>query len=193
MSQLEERSSTWRLGRAGSLPAVGSAVFDTWLPRYPRFRFLALCCGCVCAVVPFWCSRKGSWSRGTWGAQSVERLSLGFGSAHDLMVREFEPCVGLHADFGKCPCDCLSVPFSLPLPCLCSCFLSLSPKINKVKKKTNKPAHPSLPGREIHADSLEIHLALACGETLGYVCMCKHVLSGNVCSGDKPAQNPHVC
>ena len=33
-------------------------------------------------------------------AQSVKRLTLDFGSGCDLMVREFEPCVGLRAGTG---------------------------------------------------------------------------------------------
>ena len=31
-------------------------------------------------------------------AQSVKRLTLDFGSGHDLAVLEFEPCIGLYAD-----------------------------------------------------------------------------------------------
>ena len=37
-------------------------------------------------------------SRGTWVAQSVERLMSDFGSGHDLMARGFEPCIRLCAD-----------------------------------------------------------------------------------------------
>ena len=33
-----------------------------------------------------------SW--GTWVTQLAKRLTLNFGSGHDLMVREIEPCVG---------------------------------------------------------------------------------------------------
>ena len=33
--------------------------------------------------------------RGTWVAQSVEHLTLDFGSSHDLMVCEFKPHMGL--------------------------------------------------------------------------------------------------
>ena len=35
--------------------------------------------------------------RGAWEAQSVKCLTLGFGSGHGLVVREFEPCTGLCA------------------------------------------------------------------------------------------------
>ena len=36
--------------------------------------------------------------RGTWVVQSAKCPTLDFGSAHDLTVHEFEPCVGLYAD-----------------------------------------------------------------------------------------------
>ena len=35
-------------------------------------------------------------------AQSVEPTTLGFGSGHDLMVCEIEPCIGLCTDSGAC-------------------------------------------------------------------------------------------
>ena len=35
--------------------------------------------------------------RGAWVAQSVKRLTLDFGSGHDLTLHEFEPRVGLYA------------------------------------------------------------------------------------------------
>ena len=37
---------------------------------------------------------------GTWGAQSVERPTLGLSSGHDFTVGEFEPCIGLCADIS---------------------------------------------------------------------------------------------
>ena len=37
-------------------------------------------------------------SRGSWVAESFERRTLDFSSGHDLMVREFKPCIGLCAD-----------------------------------------------------------------------------------------------
>ena len=40
-------------------------------------------------------------SRGTWVAQSVEHLTFDFGSGHDLVVHEFEPCVGLRPDSAE--------------------------------------------------------------------------------------------
>ena len=60
---------------------------------------------------------------GTWVAQSVERLTLDFGSGHDLTVHGVEPCVRLGADISEPAWDSLSA--SPPL------VLSLSPKINK--------------------------------------------------------------
>ena len=33
--------------------------------------------------------------RGAWVALSVKRLTLNFGSGHDLTVREFNPCIRL--------------------------------------------------------------------------------------------------
>ena len=45
-------------------------------------------------------------------AQSVERLSLDFGSGHDLPVREFEPRVGLWTDNAEPSC-------LLGILCLC--------------------------------------------------------------------------
>ena len=38
---------------------------------------------------------------GAWVAQSVKCPTLGFGSGHGLMVREFEPCVRLLADSAE--------------------------------------------------------------------------------------------
>ena len=47
-------------------------------------------------------------------AQSVKRLTLGFGSGHDLMVHRFKPRVGPDAS-AKSAWDSLSL--SLRLPC----------------------------------------------------------------------------
>ena len=63
--------------------------------------------------------------RGTWVPQSVERLTLRFGSGHDLTVHGFEPRIGLCPGTAKPAWDSLS----LPLPC----SHSLSPEINKLK------------------------------------------------------------
>ena len=50
--------------------------------------------------------------RGAWVAQSVKRPTLGFGSGHDLMVRKFEPRIGLCADSEKPDWDSLSLCLS---------------------------------------------------------------------------------
>ena len=60
--------------------------------------------------------------RGTWVAQLVKRLTLGFGSGHNLTVREFKPCVGLCADSSEPAWDSLSPLLSARLS------LSLSQK-----------------------------------------------------------------
>ena len=57
-------------------------------------------------------------------AQLVKRLTLDFGSGHDLAVHEFE-LVGLCADGTEPTWDSLSLPLSLLLPY--SCAFSLSP------------------------------------------------------------------
>ena len=69
---------------------------------------------------------------GVGGAQSVKCLTLDFCSGHDLIVRGFEPRVGLCADNTKVAWDSHSPSLSLPLSCpfFLSPFLSLSLKIN---------------------------------------------------------------
>ena len=57
-------------------------------------------------------------------AQSVKRPAPGFGSGHDLTVREFEPCIGLCPGSAEPAWDSLSLSFSAP-PAL-SLSLSLS-------------------------------------------------------------------
>ena len=71
---------------------------------------------------------------GAWVAQSVECLTLGFSSGHDLTVSEFEPHVGLCADRSEPAWDSLSLPLSLPLPR--SLSLSQNKEIN-LKKNHN--------------------------------------------------------
>ena len=46
--------------------------------------------------------------QGAWIAESVKHLTLDFGSAHDLMVCEFEPHIGLCADNVEPAWDSLS-------------------------------------------------------------------------------------
>ena len=52
-------------------------------------------------------------------AQSVKRLTLHFGSGHDLKVLEFEPCVGLCADSVEPAWDSLSLPLPAHAPSVC--------------------------------------------------------------------------
>ena len=66
--------------------------------------------------------------RGALVVQSVKFPTLDFGSGHDLTVPEFKPHTGL------CICLGFSLSPSLFLPLPCSLFLSLSFKINKIKK-----------------------------------------------------------
>ena len=54
--------------------------------------------------------------RGTSVAQSVKRPTLGFGSGHDLAVREFKPCIRLHAGDVEPAWDSLSPSLSGPPP-----------------------------------------------------------------------------
>ena len=62
---------------------------------------------------------------GAWVAQPVKRLTLDFGSGHDLMVHGIELQAGLCADSTRPAWD--SLPLSLPLSRLrtwCVCSLS---------------------------------------------------------------------
>ena len=45
---------------------------------------------------------------------SVKRLTLDFGSGHDLTVLEIEPHIGVGADSAEPAWDSLSFPLSLP-------------------------------------------------------------------------------
>ena len=76
--------------------------------------------------------KKNTGCRGTSVAQSVECLTLDFGSGHDLMVYGFEPCSGLCAELGAYLGFFLSRPLSLSPSCMYA--LSDSFKINKLKK-----------------------------------------------------------
>ena len=62
-------------------------------------------------------------------AQLVKHPVLGFGSGHDLTVREFEPCVGLCADSAEPAWD----SFSLSLRHDPAHALSLSPSLSQNK------------------------------------------------------------
>ena len=69
---------------------------------------------------------KNNLSRGAWVVQSVQRLTLDFGSGHDVTVRGIEPHIRLHTDSREPAWDSLSPSLTLRQ--------SLS-KINKLKKK----------------------------------------------------------
>ena len=53
---------------------------------------------------------------GARGVQSAKRPTLGFGSGHDLTVREFKPHIGLCADSAESAWDSLSPPLPHLLP-----------------------------------------------------------------------------
>ena len=53
---------------------------------------------------------------GAWVAQSVKRLTLGFGSGYDLVVCGFEPHIGLCADSVEPVWDSLSPHSLYPYP-----------------------------------------------------------------------------
>ena len=63
-------------------------------------------------------------------AQSVKRLTLGFGSGHDLMVCEFKPRGRLCADNVEPAWDSLSP--SLSAPPLSALSLSKTNKLEKI-------------------------------------------------------------
>ena len=69
-------------------------------------------------------------------AQSVEHLTLGFGSGHDLTVHEFEPRIGLCADSAEPAWDSFCLSLSLPTPPLLAHSLSLS--FSQINIKTFK-------------------------------------------------------
>ena len=57
-------------------------------------------------------------------AYSVDFPTLDFGSGHDFMVCEFEPCIGLHTDSVQAAWDSLSPLSAPPL---------LAPSLSKIK------------------------------------------------------------
>lgn len=83
------------------------------------------------------CSLNNPLHWGSWVAQSVKCPN--FGSGHDLIVCELEPCVRLSTDClksGAC-FNSLSPSLSLPFPCLCAHMHppSLSFSLSKIKLK----------------------------------------------------------
>ena len=77
-------------------------------------------------------SLKKGYPRVAWVAQLVKWPGLDFGSGHDLMVGEFEPC----ADSVESAWD--SLPLSPRLPCSCSLYFFLK------DKQTNKQANKQI-------------------------------------------------
>ena len=77
---------------------------------------------------PVMCSKHTF--QGAWEAQSVKRLTLGFGPGHDLTVHGFEARSRLCADGMEPAWDSLSPSVSAP-SCLHILSLSHSLKINK--------------------------------------------------------------
>ena len=71
---------------------------------------------------------------GAWVAQSAECPTLDFGLGHDFVICGFEPHVGLCADGREPAWDSFSLHLSLSDPPLLKLSLSLSFKINKLKK-----------------------------------------------------------
>ena len=65
-------------------------------------------------------------------AQSVEQLTLGFGSGHDLTVCECEPLVGLCADSVEPAWDSLSPSLSVSSSCACAISLSLKNQLKYI-------------------------------------------------------------
>ena len=59
-------------------------------------------------------------------AQSVKPPTLGFGSAHDLTLREIKPPVGLSADSREPAWDSFSPFVSAPTPVTCVYTRTLS-------------------------------------------------------------------
>ena len=84
--------------------------------------------------------------RGAWVAQSVERLTLGFGSGHDFTVCGIDPHIGLHAEHGVCLGSSLSLSLC-PLPF--SLSLSLSPLWNPMEFPSQGTIIPILQAKEL--------------------------------------------
>ena len=61
----------------------------------------------------------------------MAQLVLGFGSGHDLTVREFKPCMGFFADGVQSAWDSLSPSLSTPPLLMHTLSQSLTLKINK--------------------------------------------------------------
>ena len=73
---------------------------------------------------------KMATSKGAWVAQSVKCPTLDFGSGHNLMVHEIQPCVS-SALIAWSLLGILSLPFYLPFPLSRSLSPCLSLSQNK--------------------------------------------------------------
>ena len=90
---------------------------------------------CAALITPH-LNRARQDAGGTWVAQSVKRLSLDFGSGHDVAARGIEPHVGFCADGMGATWDSLSLslPPSLPSPARSRTCTHALLKTNKLKK-----------------------------------------------------------
>ena len=68
--------------------------------------------------------------KGAWMAQLAKHPIFDFSLGLDLMVREIKPYITLHAERVEPTWDSLSLPLSLPLPCL----HSLNKQLSRLKK-----------------------------------------------------------
>ena len=125
-----ENKAVWgESGKAQGLKDGKTKIGGTWLAQSVSTPLLT---SGLWVQAPRWLQRSLKnkiiflKKRGTWVSQSVKRLTLDFGSGHDLIVCEFEPSIGVSVEPAW---DSLSLPLSLPLPN--SCMFSLSLKINK--------------------------------------------------------------
>ena len=66
-------------------------------------------------------------------AQLDKHSTLGFGSDHDLTVREIKPRVSLGAHSTEPAWDSLGLSISAPTPFACTCALSLSLSLSQNK------------------------------------------------------------
>ena len=63
---------------------------------------------------------------GTWVAQWIECPTLDFDSGHDLVAREFEPCVRFCIDGMEPAWDSVSPSLSVPFPLACALSLKIT-------------------------------------------------------------------
>ena len=73
--------------------------------------------------------------------QSVKHPALGFGSGHDLTVRDLEPHIRLCADIMEPVWDSLSLSLSLSLPLCAPPLLALTPMRARAHTHTHTHTH----------------------------------------------------